>query len=367
MNTNVAGENVRSLAQGPTAILLPTSQGGTGIAQLLHHMLARMRRIYLFDVAFLHLFRTLQRCGISVLPNHYYWPIPDIRYLERRDWTPKTPSFDLKLAQQVRLASEMVSQYRDELNFASHSSPNSKAYHRNNGMFETVDADLAYCLVRHLKPARIVEIGGGHSTRLLAHALQMNQLRDDRFGELTTVEPYPDAVMRSGIPGLSRLLPCRIQEAPLDLIESLESGDILFIDSSHVVTVGSDVVYEFLEILPRVRTGVFVHLHDIFYPSDYPRDAVLQFLWFWSEQYLLELLLTSNTDFEVVWGSSAMQLYHSDVLEEAFPDWNDSYSRMPPKVRRFIPTQDYRRVWPSSFWMRCVGRSSASRLPVTNA
>jgi predicted O-methyltransferase YrrM len=324
----------------------------SSMARLVQHALARLRRTRLFGQAFLSLFRILQACGISVLPNHFYWPIPDVRTLERGQWRRRTPAIDLKLPNQVQFASHVVPLYAEELEFASSNSPHPTAYHRNNGMFEAVDAEVAYSLVRYFKPRRIVEIGGGFSTRLLAHALRMNDICDGHRGELISVEPYPDPVMRAGIPGLTRLIPHRVQDVSLELFDALDAGDILFIDSSHVVTVGSDVVFEFLEIFPRLRPGVMVHLHDIFYPSDYPREAVLNFLWFWSEQYLLEVLLRSNPGFEVVWSSSAMQMFCEDELQRAFPAWNDSYLRMSPQIRRFLPTADQRRVWPSSFWMR---------------
>ena len=97
-----------------------------------------------------------------------------------------------------------------------------------------------------------------------------------------------------------------------------------------------------------------MHLHDIFLPSDYPRDAVLNNLWFWSEQYLLQAFLSFNQQFEVLWGSSAMQTYCPSVLEECFPSWKHSYLEMPESKRRFVPTADGERVWPSSFWMRRV-------------
>jgi predicted O-methyltransferase YrrM len=329
--------------------------GAPAVARALQNALGRLRRTPFFGRAFLTLFRMLQGFGISVLPNHFYWPIPDVRTLEREQWRRRTPAIDLRLPNQVQFAWQVVPLYRDELEFASHPSADRRAYHRNNGMFEAVDADVAYSLVRYCKPKRTVEVGGGYSTRLLAHAMRMNESCDGHRGELITVEPYPDQVMRSGIPGLTRLIPQRVQDVPLSLFDSLEAGDVLFIDSSHVVTVGSDVVYEFLEIFPRLRPGVLVHLHDIFYPSDYPREAVLNFLWFWSEQYLLEVLLRSNPASEVVWSSSAMQIFRPDDLQRAFPAWNDSYLHMPHKIRRFVPTADHRRVWPSSFWMRWSG------------
>jgi predicted O-methyltransferase YrrM len=332
-----------------------SAHGISPIARVLQSALSSLRRTELFGQAFLSLFRMLQGCGISVLPNHFYWPIPDVRTLEREEWRRRTPIIDLKLSEQVRFMSEVVPLYAGELQFASSPSTDPKEYHRNNGMFETVDAEVAYSVVRHLKPKRIVEVGGGNSTRLLARALRTNNARDGCPGELVSVEPYPDEIMRAGIPGLTRLIPHRVQDVSLSLFESLEAGDVLFIDSSHVVTVGSDVVYEFLEIFPCLRPGVIVHLHDIFYPSDYPREAVLNFLWFWSEQYLLEVLLRSNPASQVLWSSSAMQQFRADELQQAFPEWNDSYLKMPRQVRRFIPTADHRRVWPSSFWMRWVG------------
>ena len=97
-------------------------------------------------------------------------------------------------------------------------------------------------------------------------------------------------------------------------------------------------VREYLEIIPRVAGGVLIHAHDIFLPADYPREAVLHNLAFWSEQYLLQALLMFNPQFEVLWGSSYMQSRATTALENAFPHWQQSYRNMPPKKRRFLPT-----------------------------
>jgi hypothetical protein len=138
----------------------------------------------------------------------------------------------------------------------------------------------------------------------------------------------------------------------MEVFTSLESGDFLFLDSSHVVGIGSDVVREYLEIVPRMAAGVVIHAHDIFIPADYPREAVLHNLAFWSEQYLLQALLMNNPQFEVVWGSSLMQSRAASALDSAFPHWQQSYKSMPPEKRSFLPTKDRERVWPSSFWIR---------------
>jgi hypothetical protein len=216
-------------------------------------------------------------------------------------------------------------------------------------------------MVRHWKPRRIIEIGSGFSTRILAQALRVNRERDSVAGELLTVDPYPERLPENGLGELVAVVPDRVQNLDLGLFESLGANDMLFVDSSHVVSVGSDVVREYLQIFPRLTKGVLVHVHDIFLPADYPRSAVLENLWFWSEQYLLQAFLAFNPEFEVLWSASAMQLSHARAMERCFPNWAESYKEMPRQKRRFIPTADGSRVWPSSFWMRRVPPVQAAR------
>ena len=180
----------------------------------------------------------------------------------------------------------------------------------------------------------------------------MNLKLDGVRGELVTIDPFPDRFPKKALSDRVHLIPQTIQKVDLDVFLSLQSGDFLFLDSSHVVGIGSDVVREYLEILPRVAPGVIVHAHDIFIPSDYPREAVLHNLAFWSEQYLLQALLMNNPHYEVLWGSSSMQSREPAALEKAFPHWKNSYRNMPKEKRQFLPTRDGQRVWPSSFWMR---------------
>jgi hypothetical protein len=209
-------------------------------------------------------------------------------------------------------------------------------------------------MVRHWKPRRIIEIGSGYSTRVMAQALRANRERDRVTGELLTIDPHPERLPENGLRELVTVVPEPVQNLDLGLFESLGADDILFVDSSHVVSVGSDVVREYLQIFPRLTSRVLVHVHDIFLPADYPRSAVLENLWFWSEQYLLQAFLAFNPEFEVLWSASAMQLAHARAMEACFPKWAESYTEMPRRKRRFIPTADGNRVWPSSFWMRRV-------------
>ncbi len=301
------------------------------------------------------LFRWFQRAGITISPNHFYWPIGDLSELERRKWRNFCPPAGCRmdLEAQLSFAREIISCYQDEYRFPQQAASET-GYHYNNGYFETFDAEVAYSLVRHKKPARIIEIGAGFSTRVMAAALQANVDRDGVVGELISIDPYPVRMPNRGLGDFVTVIQKPVQDLDIGLFDCLEDGDILFIDSSHVVGVGSDVVCEYLEIMPRLHPGVLVHLHDIFLPADYPRKSVLQHLWFWSEQYLLQAFLSFNTSFEVLWASSAMHLAHADALESIFPQWKNSFRNMPKGKRRFVPSLDGERIWPSSFWMKRV-------------
>ena len=338
----------------PVAPASPSTSQEPWVKRQMTQAARRLKNNSLFFSAVVRGFRILQRLGINLTPNHFYWPVPDVAELEKREWpiyaTP--PGCNFRMREQVKLATDFGLRYVPELQW--NAQPKSDSYHYHNGYFESCDAEVAYCMVRHWKPRRIIEIGSGYSTRVMAQALKANLEQDGIAGELITVDPYPERLPKNGLGGLVTVVPQQVQQLDIGLFEILNADDILFIDSSHVVSVGSDVVREYLQILPQLNAGVLVHVHDIFLPSDYPRSAVLQNLWFWSEQYLLQAFLAFNRDFEVLWGASAMQLAHARVLEQSFPNWTNSYTEMPVSKRRFIPTPDGSRVWPSSFWMRRV-------------
>ena len=301
-------------------------------------------------------FRALQRAGINVTPNHFYWPVPDLTELEAREWCnyAAPPRCEFRLREQAELARHFAQCYLAEYNFNSASGQD--AYHYGNGYFESCDAEVAYCMVRHWKPRRIIEIGSGYSTRILAAALRANLWWDGIAGELITVDPNPERLPQNGLGERVSVVAEPVQRIDTRLFKTLMPDDILFLDSSHVVAIGSDVTREYLQILPALNPGVLVHVHDIFLPHDYPRDAVLNNLWFWSEQYLLQAFLSFNSEFEVLWSASALQTCEPKVLEESFPNWKHSYRDIPPSSRQFVPTADQDRVWPSSFWMRRVQR-----------
>jgi hypothetical protein len=159
---------------------------------------------------------------------------------------------------------------------------------------------------------------------------------------LICIEPFPREFVRKGFPGLQSLIEEKVQDINLEFFSQLESGDILFIDSSHTVKIGGDVNYLFLEVLPRLKPGVIVHVHDIFLPFEYRRDWVLDEFRFWSEQYLLQAFLTFNSEFEVVMANRYLAHRYREDLKTAFPNLENVKPALPNPVK-----------WGGgSFWMR---------------
>jgi len=147
--------------------------------------------------------------------------------------------------------------------------------------FPALDAAMAYVLVRERKPLRIVEVGSGHSTRVLAKA-------SAGVAEILAIDPAPRADI-AGLPGVT-IVPSTLQAAPADLFDRLQAGDMLFIDSSHILMPGSDVDFLFNRVLPRLPARTLIHIHDIYLPFDYPA------MWGWrnynEQQGVLPLLTT---------------------------------------------------------------------------
>lgn len=314
-------------------------------------MVAGLTRSTIVRTSFAQVFRALQRLGVNVTPSHFYFPVPKLAALDRKDWHAKRPcsAVDLRIEDQVATLAELI-RFNDEWSFPEAITVKDHEFHFNNGYFERVDAEVAYSLIRQRRPRLVIEVGSGHSTLLLATALRRNAA-EDAAGELISIEPYPSARLTKGVPGLTRLIRKPVQAVDIETFRSLEANDILFIDSSHVVAMDSDVLHEFFRILPELAPGVLIHFHDIFTPLDYPEKFVMTNLCFWGEQYLLEAFLSYNQAFRVVWASSAMQLFHPQLLADSFPGWKGSFSRMPKDLRVFAPSLDGSNVWPCSFWM----------------
>jgi hypothetical protein len=176
----------------------------------------------------------------------------------------------------------------------------------NNAYFTSPDAEVAYAMVSLQKPRRIIEVGSGYSTFLLREAIRGANL----CATLTSIDPHP----RRAIEAVADdVLTMPVERIPRGIFVALEADDILFIDSSHQVAAGSDVVVLMLDILPSLKSGVIVHFHDVFLPFDYPREWIVDRRWGWTEQYLLQALLQGSTEFEVLWPGRYFQYARAEI------------------------------------------------------
>jgi hypothetical protein len=190
----------------------------------------------------------------------------------------------------------------------------------SNGSFETVDAEVYYGMIRILKPKNIIEVGSGNSTKLAIAAVSKNQMEDDEYRcKITCIEPYPSDVL-SKITNIE-LIKKRLEDLDFALFDVLGENDILFIDSTHSLKIGNDVYFEYLEIIPRLCPGVYIHVHDIFIPNQYCKKWIYAFNYFWTEQYLLQAFLIFNSDYEVVLPCNYLHTTRPATLKEIFPSY----------------------------------------------
>lgn len=289
-------------------------------------------------------FEFFQRLGVHLVPNHFYSPVPDTRDLARRRdlWESDSDlaGVDLNPKGQLEFLDTVLRHYRRECDFSVERTATPHEYYIRNGAFGLLSAAVLHCMIRHYRPRTLIEVGSGNSTYVSARACLMNQA-EGCATRLLSIEPHPAATLTRGFPGLSRLITMEAQRVPLETYRQLRAGDILFIDSSHVVRLGNDVLFLYLEVLPRLETGVVVHVHDIFFPRQYPEDWVLRQRRFWTEQYLLQSFLMFNRSFEVLWSGSYMHAKHLDRLRDVLAP--------PPGL------EGRENYFSSSFWMRRIG------------
>lgn len=196
-------------------------------------------------------------------------------------------------------------------------------FYLHNGYFEAVDAEVLYCMVRHFKPRRVIEVGSGFSTLVTRAALKANET-DSR---LIAVDPEPRTPILTAI---DQHVAEPIETADRAMFDRLGENDVVFVDSSHVVRAGGDVNFVFFEILPRLKPGVLLHLHDIFLPYEYPNRWIAAGN---TEQYLLLAFLAYNHEFEVLWPGHHMRMRYPDEVMATFPSCDDQ-------------------THPGSFWLR---------------
>lgn len=258
----------------------------------------------------------LLELGVFPILNHYYEPQFDLRTL-RRPLTLERPlsGIDWNVDEQMALLHSM--RFADELADTPVDKPGHLAFYLHNGAFESGDAEFWYQIVRLKKPRRIFEVGSGHSTLVAAQAIRRNQNEDPSYVcKHVCIEPYE-------MPWLERTTASVVRKKVEDLdaayFSELEADDVLFIDSSHMIRPDGDVLFEYLELLPTLNTGVIVHVHDIFSPRNYPKECLVDAVRFWNEQYLLEAFVTHNSSWAIIGSLNYLRHHHYESLKSVAP------------------------------------------------
>jgi hypothetical protein len=262
--------------------------------------------------------RALLRAGIFPIRNHYYDPLFDAKSLSRPlSVDRRLPGIDWNIAEQLKILAGF--NYKNELRQMEQKEIANGIYFKlRNAFFTAGDAEYWYSIIRWARPRRIVEIGSGQSTLVARLAIMDNGAENAAWTcEHTCVEPYEAPWLEKlGI----RIVREKVERLGTEFFGNLMAGDILFIDSSHMIRPQGDVTYEILELLPRLNAGVIVHIHDIFSPRDYPASWLFEHNLFWNEQYLLEAFLTQNKEWSIIAALNLLRNEHSTAFAEKCVD-----------------------------------------------
>jgi hypothetical protein len=254
-------------------------------------------------------------------PGHFYSPIPSFEDLKINETEifeipPAVRGVDLNEQQQLDLLNRFKEFYPDMPFTVEKAS--GRRYFFENPNYSYTDAIILYCMIRHLKPRKIVEVGSGYSSCAM---LDVNELFFGNSIACTFIDPYPQllrSIIKESDRERTRILGRKIQDVEVSIFRELEPSDILFIDSSHISKTGSDVNYILFKILPLIPAGVFIHFHDIFYPFEYPKDWAFEGR-AWNEAYLLRAFIQYNEAFKIRFFSTFLIHRHREIFETDLP------------------------------------------------
>jgi hypothetical protein len=275
----------------------------------------------------------LDRFSLSLVKHHYYQPIVRQSDLDH-PLTDERPLPGLNLNESRQLLTLKNFDYKNELESIP-KADDGTGYFYDNRAFGPGDGEILYGFIRHFKPKVFIEIGCGFSTRMATRAIAANENSDPNYHcEQICIEPFEQPWLEES--GL-HVIRERVEHVDDELFAKLRENDILFIDSSHVIRPQGDVLFEFLELIPKVAPGVIIQVHDVYTPHDYPESWVVDRRNMWNEQYLLEAFLSCNPQFEILVAANWLFKNHPAELATAAP----ILSRYPDRE-------------PGSFWFRRV-------------
>ena len=253
----------------------------------------------------------LKKIGIFPLTSNYYEPLFNFDNLKNK-LSEKRNLPGIKFDTDNQIKNLRKFNYQKELDKLS--------FNINNNFFEAGDAEIYYQMIRHFKPNKIIEIGSGHSSLIAKEAIRNNKEIDNFKSELICIEPYENKWLEEKD---IKVIRQKVEEVDVGFFTELNKNDILFIDSSHVIKPQGDIIKIFLEILPKLKTGVIIHIHDILSPRDYPENWLKIENRFFNEQYLLEGILDNSSRYNVILSLNLLKHDFYNELKNVCPYLND--------------------------------------------
>ena len=261
------------------------------------------------------LFHYLQNFGINIFPNHFYSNVPDINFLRKNNFWKKPMEMKgvkgVDIKSQIAFTKSLVSSLKDRSVLQRQNIFKQAISEEGSPGYGVIEADFLYCFINHKKPKKVIQIGCGVSTSIILRASKESETQV----KIVCIDPYPSNYLKKlSIEGKIQLIDKKAQIVDLVDLVDLSPGDLLFIDSTHTVKAGSEVNRIILEILPRLKKGVLIHFHDIFFPYDYQRN-INSTPFFWSESSLLHSFLINNDQFVIRAAQSMLHYEAKDFLK----------------------------------------------------
>ena len=274
------------------------------------------------------------------MPVSYHSPVPDIADLQGRGiWERRSPmaGIDMREERQLALLAQLGRAFGQECRWPHEPVRDGYQFFTDNGSFSYGCAAATHAIIRQFRPRRVIEIGSGFSSRVIAGALRLNAAATGHSADYTIVDPHPSPDLE-GLPGLTTLLRQRVELLDAGVFNALGQNDVLFVDSGHTVRIGGDVNFLILDVLPALAPGAIVHFHDIALPFEYAEVYATnpRFRMFWTEAYLLQAFLCANDAFEIL---LAMNLLMRDHL----PEFRLAWPHYDPVIHQHLS---------QSFWIR---------------
>jgi predicted O-methyltransferase YrrM len=256
-------------------------------------------------------------------PGHYYSPVVDLSDLEKRQkniWETERNlnGIDFNDNGQKNFFESLI-EYSKEIPFTENKSANHR-YYFDNKTYVYADGLVLFMMLNKLKPRKLIEVGSGFSSALILDT------KDEFLKypiELTFIDPNPQdrltALLKEEDYKTTTIIKDIVQNTSIETFRELKENDILLIDNSHVSKTGSDVNYLMTDILPNLNKGVVVHIHDIFYPFEYPKEWLLNTRLNWNEIYSVHNFLLFNSAFKILFFSDYVQIKYNDDLKEKVP------------------------------------------------